>query len=219
MFLVNAIVALAALATCSQLNPNEKRQSSDMSYTYDGPLVPQFNISIPVDHFNKSDTRTYNNRYWVNDTFYQSGGPVLFYDYGLLGISDQDAATALADLNGSTAVMSLARQYHGLAILWEHRYYGRSHPVPFESNYSTGGAPQVQPEDTPEGWSYLTIDQALEDVVYFANNIESGGYQKANASALVPSNTPWIWIGGHYGGARGAWARISKSVGLVLSSN
>ncbi len=43
---------------------------------------PEFKFSIPVDHFNDFDNRTYNNRYWLNSTWYQPGGPVFFYDAG-----------------------------------------------------------------------------------------------------------------------------------------
>ena len=33
-------------------------------------------ITMPIDHFNQSNTRTFENRYWVDDTYYQKGGPV-----------------------------------------------------------------------------------------------------------------------------------------------
>lgn len=32
---------------------------------------------MPIDHFsNGNDTRTFRNRYWINQTYYQPGGPV-----------------------------------------------------------------------------------------------------------------------------------------------
>lgn len=209
MLLLNTLVGLATLATCFHLPGLEKRQSSEVG-SRDWPIIPSFNVSLPVDHFNESDTRTYDNRYWVNDTYYQSGGPVFFYHFGQTGVSDQQAANILAELHRPTALMSLARQYNGMAILFEHRYYGLSNPIPFDTD-SALITPGVEPVDAPEGWSYLTIEQALEDVVYFANNLESGGYQTGNFSALAPSNTPWIWVGGTYGASLGAVARISES--------
>lgn len=33
-------------------------------------------VDLPIDHFNESDLRTYQNRYWVNATYYKEGGPV-----------------------------------------------------------------------------------------------------------------------------------------------
>ena len=41
-----------------------------------------FTLSIPIDHFNSSDKRTFQNRYWLNRTFYEPGGPVFLFDIG-----------------------------------------------------------------------------------------------------------------------------------------
>ena len=30
------------------------------------PVPPQYTIDVPIDHFNKGDTRTYKNHYWVS---------------------------------------------------------------------------------------------------------------------------------------------------------
>lgn len=43
-------------------------------------------VQMPLDHFsNGSDTRTFRNRYWINQTYYQPGGPV-FRGGALFGI-------------------------------------------------------------------------------------------------------------------------------------
>lgn len=177
-----------------------KRQTSLDGYV---GVVPGYNISMPVDHFNKSDTRTYNNRYWVNDTYYQPGGPVFFYDNGEVGVSDKQVAHILAEINSTSAVMKLAQRYHGIVVLWEHRYYGLSYPIPL--NVSTG-----EPEGGYKGYKYLTFDQALEDVVYFANNWQLAGCSGDQCSMVRPSKTPWIWLGGSYPGIRGALIRVRK---------
>lgn len=39
---------------------------------------------IPIDHFDVEDSRTFSNRYWINDTFYKSGGPVFLFDTGIV---------------------------------------------------------------------------------------------------------------------------------------
>ena len=36
------------------------------------------NISIPVDHFNPTDFRTYSKRYWFDSTYYKPSGPIFF---------------------------------------------------------------------------------------------------------------------------------------------
>lgn len=221
MLLLTVLTCFTTIALCRRLHPRllEARQDTNAS-DYDGPMVPEHTILIPVDHFNKSDTRTYSNRYWVNDTYYQPGGPVFFFDRGEAGVSEFEAAVSLAEINGTISAMALARQYNGLAILWEHRYYGESLPVAMNKSIydaDTGFDPtEVQPLAGPEGWSYLTVDQALEDATYFAKNFQAGSYQRVNMSALAPTNAPWIWIGGSYPGDRAAFARISTSTFFTL---
>lgn len=52
-------------------------------------------IELPLDHFNASDTRTFTNRYWFNDTVYKAGGPVFFFDNGEAGVSDSQVSRGL----------------------------------------------------------------------------------------------------------------------------
>ncbi|KAM5544287.1 hypothetical protein V8D89_001947 [Ganoderma adspersum] len=160
---------------------------------------------MPLDHF-ANTSGTFKNRYWVNDTYYKMGGPVFLFDSG-----EQDAEPLLPyylqEYHGLSATMQLAKRYNGVAILWEHRYYGDSLPFPVNGN------------TTAEQWQFLTTDQALEDVVYFANRftLPSVRFDAANASSgpdvaprnpLHPSNTPWVWLGGSYPGVRGALLRV-----------
>jgi hypothetical protein len=61
-------------------------------------------------------------------------------------------------------------------------------------------------------WSYHTFEQALEDVVVFANNFSlpsnSSAASRVNSSdALHASKTPWIFLGGSYPGVRAATLR------------
>ena len=105
-----------------------------LSYLYEDTFdatVPSYNISMPIDHFNDSDTRMFNNRYFVNDTYYKPGGPVIFYDFGETGVDDYYAALLLGGYEGTlSAPMELAKELDGLVIGWEHRYYGYSRPFP-----------------------------------------------------------------------------------------
>lgn len=208
MLLPAILTLFATLTACHRLQQRslQGRQFAT-GPVYTGTKVREFNISMPVDHFNASDTRMYNNRYWVNDTFYKPGGPVFLIDNGESGVSDYLSEYWLTDFYGESSVMTLAQQYNGLVVLWEHRYFGLSLPVPFNESRVT----YIAPIDDPQGWAYLTVEQALADVAYFAKNMSTGGYQRDNMTALDPSNTPWIWIGGSYPGERGAWARICES--------
>ncbi|CDO68396.1 hypothetical protein BN946_scf184815.g43 [Trametes cinnabarina] len=154
---------------------------------------------MPLDHFGKRKD-TFKNRYWVNDTYYKTGGPVFLFDSG-----EQNAEPLLPyylqEYHGLSATMRLAQRYNGVAILWEHRYYGDSLPFPENT--------------TADQWQFLTTEQALEDVVYFANrfSLSADGAQASADSAdfsnaLHPSRTPWIWLGGSYPGVRGALLRV-----------
>ncbi|KAI0642323.1 serine carboxypeptidase S28-domain-containing protein [Trametes meyenii] len=112
-------------------------------------------FEMPIDHFGGGEG-TFMNRFWVNDTYYKPGGPVFLFDSG-----EQDAEPLvpyyLQEYHGLSATMRVAKRYNGLAILWEHRFYGDSLPFPVNEN------------TTAEQWQYLNTEQALEDVVYFAN--------------------------------------------------
>jgi hypothetical protein len=157
-------------------------------------------MTTPTDHFNSSDTRTFQNRYWFNASFYQEGGPVFWFDSG-----EQNAQPLvpyfLDEVAGPSAIMALARRFNGLALLVEHRYYGGldqgSYPYPIDT--TTGELLD------PTGYKYLNTEQALEDTVYFANHFEA----PANVTgSLSPSMTPWVWLGGSYPGIRGVQLRV-----------
>ncbi|KAH8593554.1 hypothetical protein B0O99DRAFT_688390 [Bisporella sp. PMI_857] len=104
-------------------------------------------ISIPLDYFNVSDTRTFLNRYWMNDTFYQP------------------AARLLANDGVLFATLELARRFNGIAIVWEYRFYGGT--MPFAFNETTGVAFSGY-----DAYKYLNNELALEDAVFLAKNFQ-----------------------------------------------
>ena len=120
----------------------------------------------------------------------------------------------LQEFHGLSATMRLAKQFNGIAILWEYRYYGASLPFPrqclllvlisISANLMSRFIPQRN--TTPEQWQFLTTDQALEDVVFFTNSFPRRATTKERA--LHPAVTPWIWLGGSYPGIRGALMRV-----------
>ena len=160
---------------------------------------PASEIQIPLDHYNTSDNRTYSNRYWVNNKYYRPGGPVFYFDSG-----EQNAQPLvpyfLYEAAGPSSVMSLARRFNGLALIFEHRFYGQS--LPFPVNTKTGMA-----KDGYAAYKYLNTEQALQDPVYFANHFQPPGLE-SYWSSLSPQKTPWVWLGGSYPGIRGAQMRV-----------
>ena len=155
---------------------------------------PACRIEIPVDHYNSSDTRTYSNRYWLNSKYYRSGGPVFYFDSG-----EQNAHPLvpyfLYEAAGPSSVMALARRFNGLAVLFEHRFYGDSMHGSFPFPMKASG----MAEGGYSAYKYLTTEQALQDPVYFAHHFEPPGLEMY-WSLLKPEYTPWIWLGGSYPG-------------------
>jgi hypothetical protein len=133
----------------------------------------------------------------MNDTFYHQGGPVFFYDGGEAGLSDRAVAQMFSD-DIVFAPLELARKYHGVTVIWEHRFFGGS--LPFEANNTTGYV-----KGGYDAYKYLTNEQALEDVAVFAQNFQPQGYRK---DVLSSNSSPWIAIGGSYAGVRAALLRI-----------
>jgi len=211
------LLGLLGLAEALKATPVRRyftRRQDDQS---EEPIIPTYNFSIPVDHFNKDDSRTYSNRFWMNDTYYESGGPVFFFDFGEQGVDALDISAVLAEAYGLQAIMQLAKTYHGMAIAWEHRYYGLSMPIPFVLENGTTVDPVTcaslpnkctnEPLGGADGYKYHTVEQALEDVVYFAQNVALPGYSAEENDLLSARNTPWIFMGGSYPGCRAAWVR------------
>ncbi|KAF9651937.1 peptidase S28 [Thelephora ganbajun] len=167
--------------------------------------VPVQWTTLPIDHWGNYQG-TFQNRYWYNATYYQSGGPVFLFD---VGESNAEPFGGQLELDGDDihlSVMRLAKRYNGVAIVWEHRYYGESLPFPVNEN------------TTKEQWQFHTVEQALEDVVYFAQRFSFPHPDQRTASYRPhPSSTPWIFIGGSYPGIRAAYLRIRNPETIYAS--
>ncbi len=81
------------------------------------------------------------------------------------------------------------------------RYYGNSLPPLDTAKLKSADNPAYPLEDW---FKYLTVDQALEDVVAFAANFSYAAFPDQD---LTAGSTPWIFTGGSYPGARAAWIR------------
>lgn len=55
--------------------------------------------------------------------------------------AEQDVLPMLQEAYRESAIMQLAKKYHGLALLWEHRYYGESLPFSIPSGEFGVSAP------------------------------------------------------------------------------
>jgi len=73
-----------------------------------------------IDHFDDTNTNTYNQRYWVNDTYYKAGGPVFLYLCG--------EWTCSATNPDTNAAFQMGIKHNALLLTLEHRFYGESQP-------------------------------------------------------------------------------------------
>lgn len=88
----------------------------------DGAYLNEQTIRLPVDHFNSSNTDTYSNRFWLDLTHYKPGGPVVVFNHGESGVGSGVLKTYFG---ANASNMAIVRRYNGIAVIWEHRYYGK----------------------------------------------------------------------------------------------
>jgi len=132
-----------------------------------------------LDHYDVTNTQTWEQRFFVNNVYFQGDGPVFLF------IGGEGTASPLWLQPGYSMMMEWAAKYGALTFELEHRYYGQSQPTPDVST---------------ENLKYLSSGQALADLAYF---IES-----KNAEYQLTSKNKWIVFGGSYAGAMAAWFRL-----------
>jgi hypothetical protein len=165
----------------------QKRSKTNKTLIYSTPIPVEY-IELPVDHFGDSPG-TFKNRYWVQTAEYKPGGPVFIYDGGE-GSLGANYARYILQMDGF--FMQMVKEFNGIGILWEHRYYGESTPYP------------INLETTSEQLQYLTAQQALADIPDLAWNFTRKEFPKQD---LTPAGTPWVFVGGSYPGMRAAFVR------------
>lgn len=155
-----------------------------------GTVLPPYNTLYEfdqlIDHKNPS-LGTFKQRFWHTYEFYEPGGPIILSTPG-----ETNAGGYTGYLTNRTINGLIAQQENGSTIVLEHRFYGFSNPYPDLSVASL---------------KYHTIQQAIDDLEYFAKNVHlpmPGGDQ------LTPDKAPWILIGGSYSGALTSWTMVNK---------
>ncbi|KAI8472438.1 MAG: serine carboxypeptidase S28-domain-containing protein [Monoraphidium minutum] len=144
-----------------------------------------------LDHFDPSETRTFEQSYYVCKQFWpadaavqKAEGKILFY---------QGAETPLGGEPQQPMIWEGAARQRLLVMSLEHRYYGESFPF----------RPKPESADIPvEQLKWLTVEQVVEDAAYFLKTMR--------AQLSVPEAVPVITFGGSYGGALAAWLRAAK---------
>ncbi|KAK3694153.1 serine carboxypeptidase S28-domain-containing protein [Podospora appendiculata] len=152
-------------------------------------LYPARTLQVPVDHFhNESKYEPHTNatfplRYWFDRSHYKLGGPIIVLQSG------ETSGVGRLPFLQKGIVSQLAEATGGLGVILEHRYYGTSFPT---SDLST------------ESLRFLTTEQALADMAYFAKHVVYEGLEHLDLTA--PKNA-YIAYGGSYAGAFVAFLR------------
>ncbi|XP_064143464.1 putative serine protease K12H4.7 [Loxodonta africana] len=112
-------------------------------------MYPNFSFQQKLDHFSKTFTRLWPQRYFINDAFYKPGGPVFLMVGGVWTASE-------SWLSINKTWVTYAQRLGALFLLLEHRFYGYSQPT---GDLSTASL------------QYLSSRQALADIANFRTQI------------------------------------------------
>ena len=194
------VAAMATAASASSINIGLNRRASMQMITQEleeqptdelERLYPEHNISVPIDHF-RNATRyephsngTFDLRYWFDGSYYKPGGPVFVLQAG------ETSGTNRLPFLQKGIVHEVIKATHGIGVILEHRYYGKSWPVP---DLST------------ENFRFLSTEQALADQAFFSSNVKFPGLEKYGD--LTSSSVPHVAYGGSYAGAFVAFLRV-----------
>ncbi|KAJ7284199.1 serine carboxypeptidase S28-domain-containing protein [Mycena rebaudengoi] len=150
-----------------------------------GTVLPPYNTTYffqqLIDHTNPS-LGTFTQRYWHTYEMYEPGGPILLFTPG-----EANAAPYTGYLTNATINGLIAQQQNGAAVVLEHRN-------PF-------------PDLTVKSLKFHTIQQAIDDLEYFANNVV---LPQPDGNNVKPDTTPWVLVGGSYSGALTSWTMVNK---------
>lgn len=133
------LLCLGASLCSGFTNRRFSRRSSEIPVTVQDHWFEQ-----RLDHFNGADTRSWKQRYYVNDSFTSDDGPIFMM------IGGEGTANPAWMTQGTW--MTYAEKMRALCFLLEHRFYGKSHPTE---------------NMTVDNLHYLTSQQALADLAHF----------------------------------------------------
>lgn len=150
------------------------------------PITTTYFFNQLIDHTRPS-LGTFQQRYWHTWEFYKPGGPIILMTPG-----ESNAQPYYHYLTNSTINGRIAQQQNGATIVLEHRFYGLSNP---------------RPDLTVESLRLHTIQQAIDDLAYFAYNVN---LPMPGGDKVTPDEAPWILVGGSYAGALTSWTMVNK---------
>lgn len=127
-------IIVAAIIAVTSAAPTEKQKVSLKKFleqrmpfrepTVDGPIpanVTLLTVEQRVDNFNPTNFDTWQQRYFMNNEFYQPGSPIFVFLGGASAINEQRVT--------SSHMHSIARDLNANLFHLEHRFYGESRPT------------------------------------------------------------------------------------------
>ncbi|XP_074032602.1 putative serine protease K12H4.7 [Leptinotarsa decemlineata] len=141
--------------------------------------VQEHSFTQILDHFNPTDERTFQQRYFVNKNFVNGTSINTVF----LFIGGEGGENGYYTSVGFMA--EYAAEIKALCFSVEHRYYGESRPTE---------------NTTTKDLQFLTSQQALADLAFFV--------EAMNVKYNFSQDVKWIAIGGSYAGNLAAWLRL-----------
>lgn len=139
-----------------------------------------------IDHTNP-DLGTFSQFYYYSNEHWRGpGSPVILMTPGEANITGYNSYLTT---NRTTGV--LAEKIGAAIIVLEHRYWGYSSPFA---------------DLTTKNLQYLTLENAIADLVHFARTVKLP-FDPEGRATQAP-NVPWVLVGGSYPGALTAWTQI-----------
>jgi hypothetical protein len=134
-----------------------------------------------IDHSDPS-LGTFDQFYYYDTTNWKGpGSPVILFTPG-----EVNATRYYSYLTPNRTTGVLAQEIGAAVIVLEHRYWGTSTPF---TDLKT------------ENMKYLTLENAIKDMTYFANHADLPFAKNGSNAGLAP----WVTMGGSYSGALSAW--------------
>jgi len=140
------------------------------------------------DHFQASNFNTWNQAYYVNDTFWKGGNAPVFLCVG--GEGPQITEHVVSDSVHCNVAVEWLEETGAIMFAVEHRYYGC---------HNRSACP-VDDLDAPDALKFLSSKQAHMDLAAF--------HKFASKAYNISYDSKWITWGGSYPGMLAGWARI-----------
>ncbi|KAJ5730002.1 Peptidase S28 [Penicillium malachiteum] len=181
MYMLSSI-ALSLLAAPSVLAVGPKIPAPPATGSSSKDSIQASTFEQLLDHSDPS-LGTFSQRYWWNSEWWAGeGSPVVLFTPGEVAADEYTGY-----LDNETITGLYAQEINGAVILLEHRYWGESSPYDVLNT---------------ENLRYLTLENAVQDLVYFAKNVDLEFDTDSSSNA---QNAPWVLSGGSYSGALTAW--------------